>query len=278
MEQKEIRFQKVRDISEVMSDSFDFLKQEIRPLSKVILIYVLPFVIVYAGAQVYFQRNVLSQFDLSNTESIMANIGPFYLNLLVFMFFGIFIQTLLAGTYFTYIEAYVKHGRNGFSVSDISGHFFSNSLLALGAALVYTLAIFAGALFCLVPGIFLANTLSLILFIVIFHKKGLSHALTLSWKLVNSQWWNTLAINIIGILIVYAISLVFSFPTIIMGITGSFAAVATESPLNYPNWYWLLTSVSSMVTTILLVIPYTFQAFQYFNLVERVNLTDLSPE
>ena len=271
MEQKEIRFQKVRDLSQVISDSFNFLKQEIRPLSKVILIYVLPFAIVYAGAQVYFQRNVLSHFDLRDTESIMANIGPFYLNLLVFMFFGIFIQTLLAGTYFTYIDAYVKHGRNGFSVSDISGHFFSNSLLALGAALVYTIAIFTGALFCLVPGIYLANTLSLLLFIVIFQKKGLGHALSYSWKLVNSQWWNTLAINVIGILIVYAVGLVFSIPTMIMGIAGSFTALATESPLNYPNWYWLLTAVSSMVTTILLVIPYTFQAFQYFNLEERMN-------
>lgn len=273
MEQKEIRFQKVRDLSQVMSDSFDFIKQEIRPLSRVILIYVLPFVILYAGAQVYFQRNVLSHFDISNPESIMANIGPFYLNLFVFLFFGVFIQSLLAGTYYTYIEAYIKYGKNGFALSDISGHFFSNSLLALGAAFVFVTASFIGALFCVAPGIYLANSLSLSMFIVVFQKNGISQALSRSWRLVKFQWWNTLAINILGILIVYAVSLVFSIPAMIVGVAGNFAAAATDSPLNYPNWYWVLTAISSAVTTILLIIPFTFQAFQYFNLEERENPT-----
>ena len=278
MEQKDIRFRKQRDLGVVISDSFDFLKQEAKPIFRMIGIYVLPFVILYAGAQVYFQRNVLSQFDLTNQESLMADIGPFYLNLFMFMFFGLFVQSLLVGTYYSYLEAYIKHGRGNFQLADISSSFFSNSLLALGANFLFAVIIFFGVMMCIVPGIYFANTFSLMLFIFIFEKKGISDAMSRSWKLVNSGWWNTLLLNIIGIAIFYLVSMVLSIPTLIMGVTNVFSSEITN-PADYPNWYWVLSAVSSVITTIVFIVPFTFQAFQYFNLAERNDpTTPLNPQ
>ncbi|WP_319503247.1 hypothetical protein [uncultured Draconibacterium sp.] len=269
MEQKDIRFRKQRDLGVVISDSFDFLKQEAKPIFRMIGIYVLPFVILYAGVQVYFQRNVLSQFDLSNPESLMADIGPFYQNLFMFMFFGLFVQSLLMGTYYSYIEAYIKHGKGNFQLTDISSKFFSNSLLALGANLIFVIIVFFGAMMCLLPGLYFANTFSLVVFILIFEKKGISEALSRSWKLVNSSWWNTLLINLIAIVIVYAVGIVLSIPSMIMGVSSNIFSAELTNPADYPTWYWVLNAISSVVTTVLLVIPFTFQAFQYFNLAER---------
>ncbi|WP_320112317.1 hypothetical protein [Draconibacterium orientale] len=278
MEQKDIRFRKQRDLGVVISDSFDFLKQEAKPIFRMIGIYVLPFVILYAGAQVYFQRNVLSQFDLTNPESLMADIGPFYLNLFMFMFFGLFVQSLLVGTYYSYLEAYIKHGRGNFQLADISSSFFSNSLLALGANFLFAVIIFFGVMMCIVPGIYFANTFSLMLFIFIFEKKGISDAMSRSWKLVNSGWWNTLLLNIIGIAIFYLVSMVLSIPTLIMGVTNVFSSEITN-PADYPNLYWVLSAVSSVITTIVFIVPFTFQAFQYFNLAERNDpTTPLNPQ
>ena len=120
MEQKEIQFQQKREIGVIISDSFDFLKQEIKPISRLVLIYVLPFVVLYAIGQVYLQRNVLSGIDLSDQEMLLENIGPFYMNLFVFLFFGLFIQSLLVGTFYSYIEAYIKLGKGNFEFTDIS--------------------------------------------------------------------------------------------------------------------------------------------------------------
>ncbi|HYQ57807.1 MAG TPA: hypothetical protein VEP89_10735 [Draconibacterium sp.] len=280
MEQKDIRFRKQRDLGVVISDSFDFLRQEAKPLLRMIVIYVLPFIILYAGAQIYFQRNVLSQFDLSNTpESLMADIGPFYLNLFMFMFFGLFVQSLLAGTYYSYLEAYIKHGKGNFQLTDISSKFFSNSLLALGANLIFVIIVFFGAMMCLIPGLYFANTFSLVLFISVFEKKGISDALNRSWKLVNSSWWNTLLINLIAIIMVYAISIVLSIPSMVMGVSSTVFSTEITNPVDYPDWYWVLNAISSVVVTVLLVIPFTFQAFQYFNLAELNDPTiTLPPE
>ena len=279
MKQKDIRFRKQRDLGVVISDSFDFLKQEAKPIFRMIGIYVLPFVILYAGVQVYFQRNVLSQFDLTNPESLMADIGPFYLNLFMFMFFGLFVQSLLMGTYYSYIEAYIKHGKGNFQLSDISSKFFSNSLLALGANLIFVIIVFFGAMMCLLPGLYFANTFSLIVFILIFEKKGISDAMSRSWKLVNSSWWSTLLINLIAVVIVYAVGIVLSIPSMIMGVSSNFFSTEVTNPADYPNWYWVLTAISSVITTVLLVIPFTFQVFQYFNLAERNDpTTPLTPQ
>lgn len=268
MEQKEIRFRRRRDLGIIISDSFEFLKQEAQPLLRMITIYVLPFVVLYAGAQVYFQRNVLSQFDLANPESMMANIGPFYLNLFMFMLFGLFVQSLLLGTYYSYLEAYIKHGKGNFQLSDISSKFFANSLLALGANLIFLIIVFLGAMMCILPGLYFANTFSLVVFILIFEKKGISEAMSRSWKLVNSSWWNTLLINLIAIIIVYAVGVVLSIPSMVMGISTTVFSAQPTNPTDYPDWFWVLNAISSIITTVLLIIPFTFQAFQYFNLAE----------
>jgi len=273
MEQKEIQFRKKRELGVIISDSFDFLKQEINPISRLIVIYVLPFVVLYAFGQVYLQRNVLSAIDLTNQEKLMENIGPFYKNLFLFLFFGLFVQSLLVGTFYSYIEAYVKLGKGNFKFEDISSKFFSNSLLAMGANLVFTIIMFFGIMMCILPGIYFANTFSLLVMIFIYEKKGLSDALSRSWKLVNTQWWNTLVLNLLAIVLIWTASMILSIPGMVLGISNNMFTSDFSNAADYPNWYWILTGLSTVVSTILMIVPFTFQAFQYFNLEERNNPT-----
>lgn len=269
MSEKEIQFRKKREIGVIISDSFDFLKSEIKPVSRLVIVYVLPFVILYAAVQIYFQKNVLSQIDMSDQETLMANIGPFYTNLFFFMLFSLFIQSLLMGTYYSYIEAYLKRGKGNFELAEITPRFFANSLMALGANLAFFAIVMIGVILCFLPGIYFANTLSLAVIAFIIEKRGLGDALSRSWKLVNTQWWNTLFLNILGLVMVYVVGLVFSIPSVLMGISSNVLGTAESNPQDYPDWFWVLTGISAVVTTILLIIPYTFQAFQYFNLDER---------
>ncbi len=275
MQHNEILFRKRREFAEIISDSFEFLKQEIKPLSRLIIIYVLPLIVLYAAGQVYMQRNVFSKVDLSDQEMLMNNIGPFYLNLFVFMFFGIFIQSLLIGTFYSYVEVYIKKGKGNFNINDISANLFNNSLLALGAGFVYAIIVFFGMMMCFAPGIYFANTFSLAIFIIIYQKQGLSHALARSWKLVNTQWWNTLALNLVGLIIVLLVNMLFSIPGLLMDATNNLPADGQVNLADYPKWYWILSGISTAVNTILLIIPVTFQVFQYFNLEERETPTVL---
>jgi len=42
-----------------------------------------------------------------------------------------------------------------------------------------------------------------------------------------------------------------------------------QAPAEYPDWYWIIVGISTVVSAVLYIIPYTFLAFQYFNLDEQ---------
>ena len=131
------------------------------------------------------------------------------------------------------------------------------------------MVVIAGVVMCIVPGIYFANTFSIVVMILIFEKKGVGNAFTRSWYLVKSQWWNTFLINLVGLIIIYAVSFVLSIPAMIAGISSTMFSLQQTGTLEYPNWYWILMGISVIVSAIFWIIPYTFLAFHYFNLDER---------
>lgn len=269
MIEKETQFRKKRELGDILSDSFKFLKQEQKPLTSLIVTYVLPFLILYAFVQVQLQMKVFANIDLSNQEAMIANIGPFYKNIFLFSLFGIFVQSLLFGTYYSYIEIYVKKGKGNFELSEIKTNLFSNSLLALGAGIFVFIISMIGVIMFILPGIYFANTFSVIVMIVIFEKKGLGNGMSKSWKLVNSQWWNTLLLNVIGILFIWVAGFILTIPAALTGVTNTIFSIQESIPVEYPDWYWILTGISTVVTSLLWIVPATFLAMQYFNLDER---------
>lgn len=268
MVENEIQFRKKREIGDIFTDSFWFLKQEYKPISKLIGIYVLPFLLLYGLVQVYLQKNVISQFDFSNPDTVLENIGPMYMNMFLFSLFGLFVQSLLVATYYSYVEVYIKKGKGNFDLSEITPHLFSNGLLAISASFVLFFLVIIGIILCIIPGLYFANTYSLIFFILIFEKKGFGNAFSRSSLLIKTQWWNTLLINIVGIIIIWTVSLIMSIPTMITGLSKNIFN-PDSAPVEYPDWYWVLIAISTIVSSVLYIVPYTFLAFQYFNLDEE---------
>ena len=274
MAEKEIQFRKKREIGEIFSDSFAFLKQEKQPVIKLITIYVLPFIILYAVVHVFLQKNVINKIDFTDPEALLANLGPFYTNVLLFALFGMFVQSLLIATYYTFIVEYVKRGNSNFELSEITPLFFSNGLLAIGTGLIIFILTIIGFILCFLPGIYFANTLSLAFIILIFEKRGISLALKRSAMLVNYQWWATFLINLTGIVIVWAAGFIISFPLTLMGFTKNILDIGNAT-IALPDWYWIVIGISTVVSSAIYVFLYTFMAMQYFNLDERTR--DLFP-
>jgi hypothetical protein len=271
MTEKEIQFRKKREIGDIFTDTFEFLKQEYKPISKLIAVYVLPFLIMYGVVQVYLQKNVISKIDFTDSEALLANIGPVYLNVFLFSLFGLFVQSLLIATYYSYIEVYVKKGKGNFDFSEITPNLFSNGLLAIGASIVIFIVVIFGLILCIIPGIYFANTLSLAFIILLFEKKGVGNALMRSALLVKLDWWNTFLINIVGVILIWTASFIMSIPSMITGFSAGILS-QSETPAEYPDWYWIMIGVSTVVSSVLWIIPYTFMALQYFNLEERIKM------
>ena len=270
MIEKEIQFRKKREVGEIVTDSFKFLQQEYKPVLKLVLIYVLPFMLLYAFVQVQIQQKLLVGFDFTDTEKLMENFGPIYKNLLMSGIFSLFVQSLLAATFYSYVEAYIKNGKGNFTLADITPLLFSNGLIALKANILLFVIVVIGLFLCFVPGIYFANTLSIVVIVNMFERKGTANAFLRTAFLVNSQWWNTLLLNLLAIIIIWSASFIVSIPAMFSGVSVNLFGSEAVNTDQLPIWYWALSGLSSVISSILWIIAYTFWAFQYFNLDERM--------
>jgi len=272
MENAPVEFRKRREIGEVITASFDFLRSEWKPLLKLTVIYVLPFILALAVVQVFIQIKLTGAIQFLNEmepERLLREIGPIYLNLFIMMFFNLFVQSLYVAAIYSYIHLYIEKGRGNFSIAEVSQLLFSNSLMAFIANLLFAGMFMIGLLFCILPGIYLANSLSLAVMIFLFEKRGLGYSFSKSWYLVKQQWWNTLALNLLGLIILWMVNLVFSIPAMLTGISSLFSGAGDGVPAEFPNWYWVLTGMAQAATSLVMVVSYVFIAFQYFNLEEQ---------
>ncbi len=266
-----IRFTKKREFGEIIVDSFSFLKQEHKPILKLVILYVFPFVVLHAIVTVHFQKNILFKVDLSDPETLMSNLRPVYFNLFLFSLFGIFVQAMLIGAYYSYIETYIKKGPGNFDFNEVTEQLFANGLLALKAGAFWFAAVFFGLILCFVPGIYFATSLSLVFIIAIFEKEKIGTAVVRSMLLVNTQWWNTFMLNVFGVVIIWLIGFLLTLPLNFTGSSEVISASLNAMPASQmTDWHWFISGFSTAVSSLLWLIPYTFLSFQYFNLKERL--------
>lgn len=260
---------KERETGEIITDSLSFLKNEWKPILRLTVIYVLPFILLYAVAQLFMQVKLAASVDLvqeTDPEKLIQKMGPVYIHILITLLFNIFVQSLFLAVVYTYLQVYIVRGRGNFTDSDISPLLFTNSLVTLSASLVVAMIAVSGMFFFIFPGLILANYLSLSIIIALFERKGISNALQRSWFLVSRKWWNTLSLNLLGVLIVWSASFIFSLPLDADSIRHFTGVSGDMNDLDFSNWKLWLMVASVVVSSIASILPFLFLAFQYFNL------------
>ncbi len=267
-----IDFSRKRETFEIIADSFIFLRTESKQLLKITGVYILPFLIIYTAAQLYMQSKYAGFFELAlkqEPDQLIREAGPFYLNLLITLVFNVFVQSLFCAVIFTYIQAYIFKGRDNFSLQEITPVFFTNALVTLATGFTVTIASLSGLFLCIIPGIILANSLSLAVFIAVYERKGVLNAIIRSWILVRGQWWGTLGLNLLGILIVWMTGNILSLPVAMAGGENFFSSPPGSIKELASDWRWWITGGSLLISTATSVVSYLFWALQYFNLSER---------
>ncbi len=267
-----VNFPQKRETGEIYRDSLKFLRGEWKPLARILAIYVLPFILIYASAQVFMQMKLTGSAEVirdMDPDKLVKEIGPLYKNLMITLAFYLFVQSLFMAAVFSYIQMYLIRGRNGFSSGEVVPNLSSNALLAVGATFSVALVSFWGLFLLIIPGLILANSLSLTPFIAIYERKGIYPALLRSFTLTGKAWWHTLVLNLTGILILWGVNILLTLP-----ITASTTLAEPASGGTSPNpiletWQWVYTGASLGISSLFVLVAFLFQAFQYFNLTTR---------
>lgn len=276
MKRPPIDFRKERNFGEVFSGTFVFLSQNFRDLFKALLLYAGPF-ILGAGIVSGLMQTYLAgmQSDLMNYNvydpgydpfGFMTDFAVYYALILFFYVLG---YTILIGVTYSYINLYVEKGKGNFTIDEVRKNAFGSFFKILGTNIVVGLLIAVGTLLCCIPGIYVGTSLSIILIIVIHERTGFGDAFQRSFRLTHFQWWWTLLLVFVINGVIGAVSYMFSLPQGIISAFHMFNSMGTEPSEALEVVSLILTMITTILNTLLYVVPLTAYALHYFSLVEK---------
>jgi len=273
-----IEFKKKREIGDLLSVTFQFLRQHYKPLFMLIFKIAGPAFILLLGASAYYLYSFNGLLDpsvLQNGE-VLSNIPGLFLALALIAIAIIAFYSLQLGIVLNYVKSYIKH-QGEINEEEIKQGVQSKfgSLLGLGTLTLVFMGI--GIFFCVLPGIYLYVPMSITFGILVFDDTNISDAIARSFKLVKNEWWlSFLTLMILGLIIGMA-SMVFHLPILLYSFTKEFTSVSESSKADpkvvFDGVYIALSILKSAVQYLSYTTTSIGMAFIYYNLNERKNAT-----
>lgn len=295
---KAIEFHQARDFSRKMNVTFEFIKQNFKPLGKCILFIAVPPILV---AMLLFGSFLSDMFGLSfnsagQTELLEAYfLSPtFWLQMIVAMIFFLVSTVMNLATINNYIVLYGEKKTNKIEVSEVWDRVRSTFWMYLGTMFgfvlmigvaVVILAIPVGILAAVSPVLSILGALvmyavffylifgsSFTFFIQLYERRGFFDSLFRSFKLVRDKWWSTFGLITVLYLIMGISSYLFIIPWYAVTLVSALHNTAVDT-FQEPSMTWQIMTIVFftlyyLAQMFLAALPNVGIAFQYFNLVE----------
>ena len=274
-----IEFKKQRELGVILSDSFAFIRNEFKPLMKVVFeisgLYLVLFLITMAF-YIYSSGDVFD-FNFIKSNSQWANLPLLIVSLLLFVVFGLLAYTFANSAILHYIKSYIEN--NGIvNIEEVKQNVKSTFWGFLGLSLLKWITLVVTLMLCLLPVLYTMVPMYVVLCIFVFEKKDATFSFSSSFDFIKNDYWITLAtILIIGI-IVFIVSYLIELPALIyslvnMGVfSGEMDPVTMAEGMVDPI-YIVLNVVSYLFKFILNIVFTVSSAFIYFNINEKLNFS-----
>lgn len=273
-----IEFKKQRELGEILSDTFAFLRNEFKPFTSTFFKIVGPYILIMMIALAIYMYYIGNSFslllfnsDIAPNVLLMLLIGGLYVASIIVVY------TMAQSTVLHYIRSYAN-GKGKIDFNTIRSEVYASFLKFIGLGFLVAICFMAGLLFCFIPGIYLWVPLSLAFAVMVYNRLSATEAFSYSFTLVKDYWWITFATMLVISIIVYIASYAFALPTVIynwmkMGIlTGEIDAEGIMDVFKDPI-YILLNIIGTVAQFLLNIISIVAGVFIYFNLNERKNFT-----
>ena len=277
MTQNYINFKRQRDIGEVISDTFKFLRENYRSLFKMIFKIAGPAFLVLLLALAYY-----SYISFGSLDNSMFNFAEgLDMGMLLISFFVLFCSllafyVLLYGTVLHFVRSYVEN-EGKVAEKEVSQDVKEDFGSLLGLLLLVGVITFFGLILCVLPGIYLWVPLSVAPPLLVIGRQSVVDSISESFNLIKNHWWNTFLTLLIMVILVYIIGLIFQIPLIIYFFVKTITVVQEGSnadPSSFFDWVYIVFNViSSLAQYLLSSIVVIASAFIYYDLNEKKNFT-----
>ena len=270
MKNDHINFNEQREFGIVLNATFSFLRQNILKLGKALLLYAGPFILLQAIARIYYEINIGNINTTVRIYGISAFYGNFFLYFSIYMIATVLSSLMVMTTVYSYIKCYIEKGKDGFVLDEVWRNVTKYFLRIFGASFLGGIVILIGTILCILPGIYLSISLSLMMIIIVFENKSFMDAYSRSFKLTHYHWWWIFLLFIVIYAINYVVSLVFAIPQVLITFSYRFNTLSSFNEVSDSIRYLLIffTVITTFVSSLLMSIIYIALTFEYYNIVE----------
>lgn len=274
-----VHLRQVRDFGQLISTTFTFLKQNWRPLFRAIATLCLPVAIIggsfAGGSMATMQRASMTPSDdpmavFTTMGTTMVTLIPAYL--LLFLDF-----VLLVALVYEYMRAYDKGEHHGIT----TGELWRRAWPQLGSYFVPVfltgLIIGVGTVLCILPGLYFMTVFALVYACHAFERCGGGASLGRSMQLVSGDFWPTLGLALVILIIYSLVNYVFQIPVFIVTFTATMnstmSMLETGKPGELPGWFDMFMLVATAIQWCVTILTYPIVAvcmcLKYFSRVEE---------
>ncbi len=277
-----IELSKTRDFGEIISDSFLFIRENLKPLLTCFFTFCGFFMLATIVLSYLEQTKMLGAMNTlgGDPNSFDTQTGPFavfsrllgveYLFLIFFMFLN---WTTMVVTVISYMAVYKAKGNIPPTTVEVWGYIKYYFFKIMGTIILTGISTALGFVCCILPGIWLYPILALIVPIIIIENTSFGYAFSQSFRIIKENWWATFgALFVIGLIASILVSV----------IVMPFGAANILTTFLHPNkgihLNPTLTFISSVVNEIghvFYILPLVTLTLCYFNLTELKDATGL---
>lgn len=279
-----IKFYEKRQFGEKINASFTFIRENAWPYIKAQLLISGVILLV---TNIFVNQLSLDFASFMSPEEVTVDFFINFLNVYGLLFMSVLVTaTLIPIVTYGYMRAYQHHPPHEITVSMILKNLGTKVFYILLYNIIMFVLICFGLILFFIPGIYIYVVLTLGTSIILFEDSNPLDAIGRSFTLIRGKWWSTFGLIIVMAIIGYIISFVFGLPRTLTFGLKAFTSLAEngnmqevveaakgEQALN------VLFSVFETFGQILLYsLVYIALAFQFFNLVERIESRGLMAE
>ena len=269
-----INFKRQRELGEIITDTFKFLRENYRSLFSLILKIAGPMLIILSLSLGYYYY--IGGGNPFLETGMDDNLWQFFLALFLLVISFLLFFTLLQGTVLHFIRSYIEN-KGAVVESEVFTGVKNDFGSLLGVGIIAPILVFFGLLLCLLPGIYLWVPMSFCFPLVVFGRIGAFDSIGDSFTLIKNNWWMTFLSLIVMTLLVYLIGLIFQIPMFIYLMVKMVSVVQEGSAANPEamfDWVYIVFSVIASIAQYLLYsILIIAIAFIYYDLDEKKHFT-----
>ena len=264
-----MELRKLRDFSENLNDTFQFIKQELKPLLGSFMAICGVFIILSGIVGGIYQENsfgsiyqvlkggVLKQRSFGDTFT-----GLYFLLIAVSVFSYVLMHVVLA----VYFKIYLAKNKVSPTIEEVWNETMKHILPLFFFSVIYTLLAVVSVLFCVIPFFYFSVVFAPFTMIYIMESGSFSRGFRRCFALIKNNYWASFAIYLVAY-IIYAFGA--GIIGAVVGLVAGFASYFSTKDL--AATVGIVTGIFSIFTHVFYILFFVPIALNYFNLTEIVD-------